>query len=266
MALIEGESQHAVESQEVEIADSELSKPLHSTILLAEDGPDNQRLISFLLRKQGAEVVVVENGQRAIEAVSASLASDKPFDVVLMDMQMPILDGYSAARKLRAQGCAIPVISLTAHAMAEDRKRCLEAGCDDYAVKPVNRNELIRMIRHWTSRKKSLPMKEGPNMIEPLKSEFADDPELSDLVEMFIEGLPSRIENLNVAMQTGDGESLRRLAHQLKGAAGGYGFPSITEKARMLEAALNAEGGSAIVETRMRELTELCERAIVSTA
>lgn len=110
-------------------------------ILLAEDAPDNQNLISRFLHKAGAEVEIANNG---LEAIEKAMSAD--FHLVLMDIQMPILDGYEATRKLRAQGYLRPILALTAHALKEERERCLRSGCSDHLTKPVNRLELIEKV------------------------------------------------------------------------------------------------------------------------
>ena len=113
-------------------------------VLVAEDGYDNQRLISFYLRSAGATVTLAENGAVAIEEFQRA-ARSHPVDIVLMDMQMPELDGYEATARLRSEGAMLPIVALTAHAMTGDRERCLDAGCDEYMSKPINRARLVAL-------------------------------------------------------------------------------------------------------------------------
>ncbi|NQU22998.1 MAG: response regulator [Candidatus Nealsonbacteria bacterium] len=125
---------------------------LDCRVLLAEDGPDNQRLIAFLLKKAGAEVVLADNGQIACDLALAARDEGTPFDVVLMDMQMPVMDGYNATHKLREAGYTGPIIALTAHAMNTDRAKCLNAGCDDFMIKPIDRTKLISLVAQYAFR------------------------------------------------------------------------------------------------------------------
>ena len=116
-----------------------------TNILLVEDGLDNQRLISLVLRKAGGRVSLAQNGQEACEMVSQTDRDGNPYDIILMDMQMPVMDGYTATRKIREKG-NMPILALTAHAMAHDRKRCIDAGCNGYIPKPIQVSELLEQI------------------------------------------------------------------------------------------------------------------------
>lgn len=126
--------------------DDEISLAGYS-ILLAEDGLDNQRLIKFILEKVGAQVTLANNGKIAFELATMALNESNPFDVILMDMQMPVMDGYISTEKLRDVGYTGPIIALTAHAMSTDRQKCLDAGCSDFATKPIDRKKLLQVVK-----------------------------------------------------------------------------------------------------------------------
>ena len=122
-------------------------------ILLAEDGRDNQRLITLVLERAGARIVTAENGRIACDKALEALRVGTPYDLILMDMQMPELDGWSATALLRSVQYDGPIIALTANAMEGDRERCLAAGCDDFASKPIDKQKLLAAIERWRGRK-----------------------------------------------------------------------------------------------------------------
>jgi PAS domain S-box-containing protein len=115
-------------------------------VLLAEDGADNRRLVGLVLSRAGAAFRTVENGSLVVPELERAQAAGEPFDLVLMDMQMPEVDGYAATAEVRRAGFELPVVALTAHAMAGDRERCLSAGCDGYLTKPIDRAELVAVL------------------------------------------------------------------------------------------------------------------------
>jgi PAS domain S-box-containing protein len=119
---------------------------LRGRILVVEDGCDNQRLVRHILERAGCEVTIGENGKVGVDLALEACDRDEPFDVILMDVQMPVLDGYEATRLLRSRGYAGPIIALTAHAFPAERQRCMAAGCDDFATKPIDRFKLLSML------------------------------------------------------------------------------------------------------------------------
>jgi CheY-like chemotaxis protein len=227
-------------------------------IVLVEDGLDNQRLISHHLTRAGATVEVLPNGQLAVERLTNTAL--RHCHAVLMDMQMPVLDGYAATQLLRSLGYTGAIIALTAHAMEGDRKRCLQAGCDDYATKPVDREQLIELILMHERTESSIA---AP--LPAIVSTFADDPDMLEIIRPFVASLPERIAALLTAAKASDTVQLGRLAHQLKGAGGGYGFPQITEAAERVEAAAHGGSDASALPQRIAKLVDIC-RAVSVTA
>jgi len=123
----------------------------NSRILLAEDGNDAERLVSIMLKKAGAYVMCADNGKTAVNMAITAQNAEVPFDVILMDMQMPLLDGYEATRRLREADYKGPIVALTAHAMIGDREKCLKAGCNDYLAKPVLKDQLLSVVSQYAS-------------------------------------------------------------------------------------------------------------------
>jgi two-component system sensor histidine kinase/response regulator len=125
---------------------------LNGRVLLVEDGAMNQRLVRAMLERAGATVVVADHGQEALDRIAEADRASQPFDLIVTDMQMPEMDGYTLVRLLRHRGDRTPIVAVTAHAMTEDRERCLAAGCDDYTTKPVSRAALLgicgRLLGH----------------------------------------------------------------------------------------------------------------------
>lgn len=196
-------------------------------VLLAEDNADNQRLIGLHLRRLGADYVIAHNGE---EAVAHAMAEH--FDLVLMDMQMPVLDGLDATRRLRAEGYNRPIVALTANAMVEDVRRCEEAGCDAFLTKPIESLRFATTVARYLSAKTVEPALEESALVSTLLHE---EPELADLVQNFIARLPSLIEELAAAQAAQDWATLKARAHDLKSVGGGYGFAPVSAEAAKLE-------------------------------
>ncbi|MGQ9652023.1 MAG: ATP-binding protein [Phycisphaerae bacterium] len=238
---------------------------LDGRILVVDDGTDNRRLIARILQQAGAQVETAADGREAVGRILAAKEAGAAYDVVLMDMQMPVMDGYEAARYLREKGYQGPVIALTAHAMTGDREKCLQSGCDAYVSKPIHRAELLHAIRqHWPKARET-GIAGTASDAEVLVSELANDDDLADLIEQYVSELPGKIAAIEDAMRRGDLEALSVMSHQLKGSAGGYGFPAISRSAAEFEAGIKAGEDMSILRQRFDVLAGLCRRARVKS-
>ncbi|HVX09631.1 MAG TPA: ATP-binding protein [Pirellulales bacterium] len=151
------ESQSAASASDSRTGSSANASLAGCRILLAEDGPANQRLVNHLLTRAGAETAIADNGQIALEMALSAWRAGSPFDVILMDVQMPVLGGCEATEQLRSRGYMRPVIALTAHVLKTDHEKCLAAGCDDVCTKPIDRVALFQTIqRQWRAARTGL--------------------------------------------------------------------------------------------------------------
>jgi CheY-like chemotaxis protein len=217
-------------------------------VLVAEDNPVNRKLVTTLLRKRGHTVKAVENGREAVAAIKDR--SDAPFEVVLMDLQMPEMGGLEATRLIRererSSGRRLPLIALTAHAMHGDRARCLEAGMDGYLAKPIDVDELISTVeRFGAGEAAARPQVAGPEANEASEAVFDEAAALSytggdrrllkEVVQLFRADYPSSLRKINRALQGRDSETLRMAAHRLKGSIATVGAPAARRAAAELE-------------------------------
>ncbi len=250
------------------------TRPLR--ILLAEDSIVNQRLAVGLLERHGHRVTIANNGREACER----LAGDS-FDVVLMDVQMPELDGLSATRHIRESekqsGGHVPIIAMTAHALKGDRERCLESGMDEYVSKPIRERQLLAALRGVMGGEEGQPLPADPadELIEPaegvidwnaaLRTCSGDHGLLRDIVQAFLEEYQQRIDEIRKAIDTADFELLNRAAHTIKGSMRYFSAQAVFDRAFALEqlgAQKTLEGAEEVFGLLKQELAKLVPHLI----
>lgn len=209
-------------------------RPLHSAenvpqlkgkILLAEDNLDNQRLISMHIKKTGADITIVKNGKLAVEH-----ALKQPFDLILMDMQMPVMNGIEAITKLREKNCTTPIAMLTANAMKKDAIQAESAGANIFLTKPINKQAFYEvLIRYLT------PASTTQHTSDINVSCGNDLDDISDLIEKYVRDLSETSDRISQLLSTNNWQELRNEIHQLKGTGSAFGFPEITSRCTDIE-------------------------------
>ncbi len=265
---------------------------LTGRVLVAEDAKGNQVLIRLLLEKMGLSVEIVENGKLAVEKAQA-----EKFDLIFMDMQMPVMSGYDAARQLRQDGCTLPIIALTAHAMKEDEKKCLSAGCSGYLQKPIDRDKLTELLHAVLSGKEDIMEKKADELkaqVDQLSqlcqsaanpdphtnsdaaqqeiqvpicweelSVVCDDPEILQVVaQTVLEEDPQVLDLLKSAVNAKDAANIQLLAHRIKGTAKNMAAGVLADKSFALELAAKnnqIENAQAMLEEIQTALNQLKE-------
>jgi PAS domain S-box-containing protein len=247
-----------------------------SRVLVVDDGAENRELLSLVLAEQGLWVEDAENGRQALDKVAAG-----GFDLILMDMNMPVMDGYTAIKALRAQGSTTPIVAFSANAMKGFEDEVLALGCNGCLSKPIDIDLLVACVADLLGGERlaagaapeqaplSIP---GPLGVDaelgrgiepgPIHSRFAAHPRLSPIVSKFSSRLRERLEVAHQAHAGADFEELDRFGHWLAGSAGMMGYDSLTAPARELEARAKV-GDAATTAALLRRLDRMCDLLVI---
>ncbi len=241
-------------------------------VLVVDDGPENRELISLVLDDLGIQHSLGDNGQEALDALER-----EEFDVLLMDVQMPVMDGYEAAARIREMGLTLPVVALTANAMKGFEKTVLEAGYSHYMPKPIDLDKLTRLLAELLGGEQigvkapqkvadvigtaieENPSQSNAKIFSPLA---ASNPKFQQIVEQFIVRLDDRVDQMNKSLAEGDMSALGQMGHWLKGSGGTVGFTQFVEPAQELEAACIA-GDRQKAEHQLSIITAIQARLCV---
>jgi PAS domain S-box-containing protein len=242
-------------------------------VLVVDDGEANRELVRLVLEEVGLSVAGAENGQ-----VGVDMATREPFDVILMDMQMPVMDGFTATRTLRQQGMKLPIYALTANAMKGFEREVLDAGCTGYLTKPVDIDLLLQTLGELLGGRKVEGKVERSQAVAatienlpptapsaaagpPIVSRLADHPRLRPVVRKFAEQMPEKMRAIEQAWEARDFDTLASLAHWLKGSGGTTGYDAFTTPARTLEQVAKARDEQQI-PAAINELRDIVERMV----
>jgi signal transduction histidine kinase/CheY-like chemotaxis protein len=222
---------------------------LSGRVLVAEDGLDNQRLLGSFLRQAGVEFDMVGNGSLAVEQ-----ALRHEYALVLMDIQMPVMDGVAATTLLRSRSYSGPIVALTANVMEHDVALYRQAGCTDVLGKPIDRKRFYEVLARYVESART------PQDAKAVGTEDGYEAELAQITEEFVRGLPATFDSIEKAARAGEWKALKLQLHTLKGTAGSYGFSDVARIAAQAEASVGAVQAGELVEICMSLPTALAAR------
>ncbi len=201
---------------------------ISGSVLVAEDGIDNQALIVAKLGETGLKLEIAPDGQVACDKVLAAAARGTPFDLILMDVQMPVMDGFTATLQLRSKGYRGPIIALTANAMDRDRSKCLNAGCNEFVAKPIQMEKLLKAMGRYL---KVVPVVPAPALTEGASAAAASR---AAQAQKFHQELPDEIAQIEQAIERQDREQVKEVAQLLLGKAAAAGLKDVVPQAAKL--------------------------------
>jgi signal transduction histidine kinase/CheY-like chemotaxis protein len=262
---------------------TELARIAGARVLLVEDNEINQQVASEMLQDVGIHVDLANNGQIAVHQVQARVTEKLPYDLVLMDMQMPVMDGVTATRLIRETHArnTLPIIAMTANAMRADRDRCIDAGMNDFVTKPIIPSALWRALLAWIKMRDGL----GPQALPPIRTETSAPVDLHELMQTlrsvptlnlelglkrttnkpglyinllrkFITSQEGAMQHMRQALDLGDRQTAERIAHTLRGVAANLGATELQSRATVLEAALRSEAAEQTIHDAEQSVGE----------
>ena len=278
---------HANDEKSLE---ADLARIRGARILLVEDNEINQQVASEMLQDAGLEVDLADNGQIAIHQIQARCTENRPYDLVLMDMQMPVMDGVTATRIIRETHAAatLPIVAMTANAMRADRDRCIDAGMSDFVTKPILPSALWKALLTWIKDREGLgpqalpssrtsappPTTDANELLHALRTVPRLDLQLGlartsnkpalyiSLLRKFVASQGDAANDIRQALAADDTATAERVAHTLRGVAGSLGATELQTRASALESALRSGAANTLVHTELRNTAEVLEQLI----
>lgn len=220
-------------------------------VLVVEDCPDSRQAVCSFLMRVGLDVTPAENGRKAIE-----LARSENFDFILMDMQMPEVNGYQSARQIRQDGYRGPILALTGDVQPGSRQACIDAGCDAYLAKPWEPNQLMSLLKPYLNE-----VSDQTNQ-EPETTTTKIDSVLRPLSREFALGLPQTVAEMTAALETKDHQLVARLAHRTSGTAGMFGYADLARVARQVEEAVLVDKQHNRLDERIADMTAIIHQIV----